>query len=110
MTAVCVECGATNANRSEVCKVCGATPPEIAAPGPVRRRLSIPFGAIVVIGLVGALVAGGGKPAIGRPASEDPKIMASIDGKPATLGGPALALLEQQTGGATLKQSHLSHH
>lgn len=109
MTAVCVECGAKNANRSEACKDCGAMPPESSGPGPVRRRLSIPFGAIVAIGLVGALVAGGGKPAIGRPTSEDPKITASIDGKPATIGGPAIALLERQSGGTNPSGSRPPH-
>lgn len=65
----------------------------------VRPRPSIPLVAILAMGFLGALAFGGGKLAIAHTVPTNAVVTASVDGKAGPVGGPAIALLEQQFSG-----------
>lgn len=65
----------------------------------VRRRLSIPLVVILATGFLGALAFGGGKLASAHAVPASAAVTASVDGKAVPVGGPAIALLEQQFSG-----------
>lgn len=106
MASRCVRCGAPLNEGLAECGRCRAAFPAATSTlhKPVRRRLSIPLAAILAMGLLGALTFGGGRLAIAQTAPTNAAVTASVDGKPTSVGGPAIALLEQQFSGSKLHQ------
>lgn len=98
MASTCLGCGARLNNEATACLTCrsAVAAASLMVSNPGRRRPAIPVAAILAIGFLGALAVGGGKVALGPPASADAAVTASVDGKPVAMGGPAIALLEHQ--------------
>lgn len=98
MASRCVLCGAPLSEAMMQCGRCRASFPDASSMDRklVRRRRSIPLVAILTIGFLGALAFGAGKLATAHTIPTTAAVTASVNGKAVPVGGPAIALLEQQ--------------
>ena len=107
MTSRCFRCGAPFDENLTECQRCRAAFPAASSivPKAIRGRLSIPLFTILAMGFLAALGFGSGKLAIAHTAPSNAAVTASVDGKPVPMGGPAIALLEQQFSGTRVHRS-----
>lgn len=63
---------------------------------PQRNKLRIAFGLIIFVGLIGALLVGGGKHVKFHPVVDSALLSASLDGKPVHIGGSWIAMIERR--------------